>query len=274
MGLADLHVLTGSDDPTWRERSLWAAVKERGEFLSADGVARLERLWPVMEAAEQQRGRLSTAEWVERTWRTLGGDAYLTAEEMENARRYLQLLDAMEEESRRIDLRQLEQRMNRLYAESPVRRRRGRTGDDPQGKRIGVGCSDGPRAGAAGAGRYAIAVDVGGDGLCGRGRGTCHARSDRGERRRVPRAECVAEGNEEGTQGGRAETAVLRGVHAGAGGASSVRRAGDEEGRRHQPEIRKSAGCSVACGEESLRGVWLGAEERGEDVGDVGGSTS
>ncbi len=121
MGLADLHVLTGSDDPTWRERSLWVAVKERGEFLSADGVARLERLWPVMEAAERQRGRLSTAEWVERTWRTLGGDAYLTAEEMENSRRYLQLLDAMEEESGRIDLRQLEQRMNRLYAESPVR---------------------------------------------------------------------------------------------------------------------------------------------------------
>jgi hypothetical protein len=74
-----------------------------------------------MEAAEQQRGRLSTAEWVERTWRTLGGDAYLTVEEMENARRYLQLLDAMEEESGRIDLRQLEQRMSRLYAESTER---------------------------------------------------------------------------------------------------------------------------------------------------------
>jgi ATP-dependent helicase/nuclease subunit A len=106
MALADLHVLTGADDLDWRERSLWEAVKERGEFLSVDGVARLERLWPVMEAAEQQRGRLSTAAWVERTWRTLGGDAYLAAEEWENARRYLQLLDAMEEN---------------LYAESPVR---------------------------------------------------------------------------------------------------------------------------------------------------------
>jgi ATP-dependent exoDNAse (exonuclease V) beta subunit len=121
MSLGDLHVLTGSDDTAWRERSLWVTVKERGEFLSVDGVARLERLWPVMEAAELQRGQISTAEWVERTWRTLGGDAYLNAEETENARRYLQLLDAMEEEYGRIDLRQLEQRMNRLYAESPVR---------------------------------------------------------------------------------------------------------------------------------------------------------
>jgi ATP-dependent helicase/nuclease subunit A len=121
MTLSDLHVLTGADDPEWRERTLWEALKERGEFLSADGVARLERVWRVMEAAEQQRGRLSTAAWVERTWRTLGGDAYLMAEEMENARRYLQLLDAMEEESGQVDLTQLEQRMKRLYAESPVR---------------------------------------------------------------------------------------------------------------------------------------------------------
>jgi ATP-dependent helicase/nuclease subunit A len=120
MMLADLHVLTGADDLDWRERSLWEAVKERGEFLSVDGVARLERLWPVMEAAEQQRGRLSTAVWVERTWRTLGGDVYLTAEEMENARRYLQLLDAMEEELGQVDLTQLDQRMKKLYAESPV----------------------------------------------------------------------------------------------------------------------------------------------------------
>ena len=121
MGLADLHVLTGADDSDWRERTVWEAAKERGEFLSADGIARLERLWPVMEAAEMHRDRLSTSAWVERTWRSLGGDSYLSDQEMENARRYLQLLDAMEEKSGRIDLKQLEQRMTRLYAESPVR---------------------------------------------------------------------------------------------------------------------------------------------------------
>ncbi len=121
MSLADLHILTGADDPDWRERTVWEAIKERGEFLSADGIARLERLWPVMDAAEQQRERQSTAERVEKTWRSLGGDVYLSAEELANARRYLQLLDAMEDESGRIDPKQLEQRMTKLYAESPVR---------------------------------------------------------------------------------------------------------------------------------------------------------
>ncbi len=121
MGLADLHVLTGADDQTLREQTLWESMRQRGEFLSADGVARLERLWPVMEAAEAHCGRLTTAQWVERTWRTLGGDAYLPAEELGNARRYLQLLDAMEEESGRVDLKRLEQRMKKLYAESPAR---------------------------------------------------------------------------------------------------------------------------------------------------------
>jgi ATP-dependent helicase/nuclease subunit A len=121
MGLADLHVLTGSDDPDLRERTLWEAIGDRGEFLSADGVARLERLWPVMKAAEIQRARLTMAEWVERTWRTLGGDAYLTAEEMGNATRYLELLDAMEQESGRVDMQLLKQRMKRLYAESLAR---------------------------------------------------------------------------------------------------------------------------------------------------------
>jgi ATP-dependent exoDNAse (exonuclease V) beta subunit len=121
MSLADLHVLTGADDATWRERNLWEAIIQRGEFLSADGVARLERLWPVMEAAEQHRERLSIAEWVERTWRTLGGNTYLTTDELGNATRYLQLLDAMEKESGRVDLKQLGQRMKKLYAETPVR---------------------------------------------------------------------------------------------------------------------------------------------------------
>jgi ATP-dependent exoDNAse (exonuclease V) beta subunit len=124
MGLADLHVLAGSDDPAWKYRSLWDVMAERGELLSGDGIARLERLFLVMRAAEMQRGRLTTAQWVERTWRSLGGDAYLTAEGLGNARRYLQLLDEMEEEAGqvgRVDPARLQERLTKLYAESPAR---------------------------------------------------------------------------------------------------------------------------------------------------------
>jgi ATP-dependent helicase/nuclease subunit A len=121
MGLADLLVLTGADDPSWKRRAMWDVMGERGELLSADGIARLERLWPVMQAAESQRGRLTTAPWVERTWRSLGGDAYLTADELGNAQRYLRLLDAMEIEAGHVDLARLQQRLTRLYAESPAR---------------------------------------------------------------------------------------------------------------------------------------------------------
>jgi ATP-dependent helicase/nuclease subunit A len=124
MGLADLHVLAGSDDPAWKHRSLWDVMAERGELLSGDGIARLERLWLVMQAAEMQRGRLTAAQWVERTWRSLGGDRYLTAEGSGNARRYLQLLDEMEEEAGQVgvvDPTRLKERLTKLYAESPAR---------------------------------------------------------------------------------------------------------------------------------------------------------
>ena len=84
--------------------------------MSDDGCARLERVWPVMQAAAKMRGRLTTAQWVERTWRTLGGDAYLNEAELENARRYLELLDEIEAEAGSVDLRILEERLGKLYA--------------------------------------------------------------------------------------------------------------------------------------------------------------
>jgi ATP-dependent helicase/nuclease subunit A len=66
-----------------------------------------------------QRARLTTAQLVERAWRTLGGDAWLTGPELINARRYFQLLDEMEAElgAGRIDPILLDARLQRLYAE-------------------------------------------------------------------------------------------------------------------------------------------------------------
>jgi ATP-dependent helicase/nuclease subunit A len=77
-------------------------------------------VWTVLRAAADQRGKLTTAQWVERTWRSLGGDAWLTVDEMANARRYLRLLDEVEDQAGTLDLRLLERRIHKLFAETAV----------------------------------------------------------------------------------------------------------------------------------------------------------
>ncbi|SNS48201.1 ATP-dependent exoDNAse (exonuclease V) beta subunit (contains helicase and exonuclease domains) [Granulicella rosea] len=115
--LADLHLLAGADDHAWARMSVSELILQRGDLLSLDGIARLERLWPVMEAAVGQRGRLPVAAWVERTWRSLGADAFATDEELGNVRRYLRLLDELEQPGGGLRLPELTRRLGRLYAE-------------------------------------------------------------------------------------------------------------------------------------------------------------
>jgi ATP-dependent helicase/nuclease subunit A len=118
LGLAELHILAGADDPAWAERSIEDVIAERGDLLSEESCERLARVWQVLSAAADQRGKLTTAQWVERTWRSLGGDAWLTANEMANARRYFQLLDEVEEQAGMLDLSLLARRIDKLYAET------------------------------------------------------------------------------------------------------------------------------------------------------------
>ena len=117
LGLAELHILTGADDPTWAKRSMEDVIAERGHLLSEESCKRLARLWPVLRAAADKRSQLTTAQCVERTWRSLGGDTYLLPNEITNARRYLQLLDKVEEHAGAIDLTLLQQQTHNLYAE-------------------------------------------------------------------------------------------------------------------------------------------------------------
>jgi ATP-dependent helicase/nuclease subunit A len=116
--LADLHMLAGADNPEFAERCVGDVVAERGDLLSEESCARLARVWPVLQTAREQRSGLTTAQWVERTWRSLGGDVYLRPAEMANVRRYLQLLDEVEEQGELIDLGLLKGRLNKLYAEA------------------------------------------------------------------------------------------------------------------------------------------------------------
>jgi ATP-dependent exoDNAse (exonuclease V) beta subunit len=114
--LAELHAITGADDPAFAKRTILQLLEERGDLLEGNSLLRLQRLWPVLGAAVAAVGRLPLAQTVERTWRSLGGDSYLTESERANVRRYFQLLDELETESGFFDLAALKRKLKKLYA--------------------------------------------------------------------------------------------------------------------------------------------------------------
>ena len=119
LSLADLHSLTGADDPALKDHSIPRLMAERGHLLSDESCRRMTRVWTVLQATTDQRARLTTAQLVERAWRSLGGDAWLDLPQLTNARRFFQLLDSLEAESSavRIDPVHLADRLKTLYAE-------------------------------------------------------------------------------------------------------------------------------------------------------------
>ena len=125
LSLVNLHTLTGADDATLKERSLYSLLAERGHLLPADARLRLQRVQQTLQGATRLRGRLTVAQFVERAWRSLGGDTWLNEAQLLNARRFFQLLDEMDADAgshATIDLTQFEARLQRLYAEpEPMR---------------------------------------------------------------------------------------------------------------------------------------------------------
>ena len=126
LSLADLHTLTGADDPNLRKLSIRRLMTERGDLLPPESIERIQRVWTILERAADQLSRLSTARLVERVWRSLGGDAWLTESELGNARRFFRLLDEMETEAGPgagpIDPSRLVTHLQRLYAEPGIPR--------------------------------------------------------------------------------------------------------------------------------------------------------
>ena len=119
MGAAELHLLAGADAPEWSEFPVVDLVRTRRSLLDPEAQRRLDRIWPVLEAAIALGARRPLAETVDRTWRSLGGDAPLAEEELTNALRYLRLLGEVETEGGgNVDASRLEDRMERLFAEA------------------------------------------------------------------------------------------------------------------------------------------------------------
>ena len=123
LSLADLHTLTGCDDPALQGHSIQRLMDERGHLLPDDSCQRLARVWSVLQFAAAQRARLTPAQLVERAWRSLGGDTWLTQSELMNTNRFFQLLNELQvelEENRSVNLLDptlLESRLQELYAE-------------------------------------------------------------------------------------------------------------------------------------------------------------
>jgi len=117
LGLADLLALTGEGEDADTGATVVHLVRERRALVSAEGQRLLDRAWPILETAVATLGRTSLATHVERTWRSLGGDAALSVERRKNVQRYLGVLHEVEREGDRVDLSVLKGRLNRLYAE-------------------------------------------------------------------------------------------------------------------------------------------------------------
>ena len=123
LSLADLHTLTGCDDPALQCHSIQRLMDERGHLLPDDSCKRLQRVWQVLAEAAAQRARLTPAQLVERAWRSLGGDAWLKPEELINAQHFFNLLDELQTQLQDnsstgiFDPTLLDARLQKLYAE-------------------------------------------------------------------------------------------------------------------------------------------------------------
>ncbi|HEV2280127.1 MAG TPA: UvrD-helicase domain-containing protein [Acidobacteriaceae bacterium] len=117
--LADLHTLTGSDDPNFAKRTVPELIESRQLLLSADGQERLARTWAILRSARDARWTHpgSFASWIERTWSALGGPFCLDTAALENTRAFFSLLDGVAPDGLRLMTQEFSAEMDRLFAQ-------------------------------------------------------------------------------------------------------------------------------------------------------------
>ena len=112
--LNDLHALlsdqTAETVPSQLAR--WSTIKG----LSADGQARLARVWPVFECALSRRGRLPLRRLVEGCWLALGGAAGCGDEGWEDAKQVFELLETLDRGGDLVSFERFDRGLERLFA--------------------------------------------------------------------------------------------------------------------------------------------------------------
>lgn len=123
--LEDLHALTGADDAAFRYRSVQELIEQRLAYLSQDGATRLRRVAGILQRAIAGRFEgphaMSFSQWIERTWRSLGGPQCMDADAYENAQTFFTLLDAVAPDGMECLTEDFEAEMERLYAKPDPR---------------------------------------------------------------------------------------------------------------------------------------------------------
>lgn len=118
LGSVDLHRIAAGDDVTRRYRSILAVAEERISSLADEPKQRAEQTLHVMLDALAQQGRMPFSQWIERTWRSLGGDSYLDKLEYANCLRYFAMLEELTQDGNTPSIEELESATSKLYAES------------------------------------------------------------------------------------------------------------------------------------------------------------
>jgi ATP-dependent helicase/nuclease subunit A len=93
----DLHALAGSDTKDYyNQPAMLTLLRERTPLLSTDGQGRAARVLSVLEDALRGRHRqVSLAQWVERTWATLGGRACVDRAGYANVHAFFAMLEQL-----------------------------------------------------------------------------------------------------------------------------------------------------------------------------------
>lgn len=128
LSLTDLYVIAGEDSKQTihdlasnclSSGAMPPDGKKGIKVLSHEGFERLQRFMKVMNAALEQRARLSLHDWIERTWLALNAPACLnSSNDLDNAQAYLARLDELEIAGDLEDIAKLEAQLEQLYAQS------------------------------------------------------------------------------------------------------------------------------------------------------------
>lgn len=119
--LDDLHKLTGADDPAFRNCPMLELISLHLPLLSAEGAARLDRVVGILKQALTTRFEglhaMSFSQWIERTWRSLGGPQCFDAAAYENAQVFFTMLDAVTPDGMACLTEEMEAEMERMFAQ-------------------------------------------------------------------------------------------------------------------------------------------------------------